>query len=237
MLARIAFIALISLGVFGSGAMAQVQADQPVVVELYTSQGCSSCPPADAFLTMLADREDVIALGFHVDYWDYIGWKDKFGSPAYADRQRAYARAAGRRSIYTPQMIVQGEKDVVGNHPMNVTDLIRRYHSVPRRVSLHVTRGEGDALRIEAQAVKPSNVPYLVQIIRYQPQSTVDVKRGENAGHRLSYSNVVTDWRILDEWDARAPYSADVAVAGEKPVVVLIQRKGPGRIEAAARLR
>lgn len=85
-----------------------------VVVELYTSQGCSSCPPADALLHDLAEREDVIALALHVDYWDYIGWKDEFAHPQHAQRQRAYAQKAKRRSIYTPEFIVQGQTDVVG---------------------------------------------------------------------------------------------------------------------------
>ena len=83
--------------------------DQPVVVELFTSQGCSSCPPADALLHELAARDDVVALAMHVDYWDYIGWKDVFGNPAHSARQRAYAKAGNRRMVYTPQMIVNGE--------------------------------------------------------------------------------------------------------------------------------
>ena len=96
----------VSVG-FSSAAMAQ---QQPVVVELYTSQGCSSCPPADAMFAELKDRKDVIAIALHVDYWDYIGWKDEFGHPAHADRQRAYAAKAGRRSIYTPEMVVHGQQ-------------------------------------------------------------------------------------------------------------------------------
>ncbi|WP_375172753.1 DUF1223 domain-containing protein [Pseudooceanicola sp.] len=237
MLARIGIAALISLGFLGQAPVALAEQDHPVVVELYTSQGCSSCPPADAFLGVLAEHEDVIALGFHVDYWDYIGWRDVFGSPAFSARQKGYARAAGRRSVYTPQMIVQGDRDVVGNHPMDVTDLIQTYRDLPRDVTLTLQRSEGGIVRIRAEALRDPGGPLMVQVIRYQPEASVEITRGENAGNKLTYTNIVTDWQVLGEWDARAPFAAEVPAKGEKPVVVLIQHKGPGPIEAAARLR
>ena len=104
----------------------------PVVVELFTSQGCSSCPPADALLRKLAEEEDVIALALHVDYWDYLGWKDSFATPKFTARQRAYAKKARSRSIYTPQMVVQGEDRVVGNDAEMVLARISE-HGVSRR--------------------------------------------------------------------------------------------------------
>ena len=237
MLARIGIAALISLGLLGAGAPVQAEDEQPVVVELYTSQGCSSCPPANAFFSILAGREDVIAFGFYVDYWDYIGWRDVFGSPAYSARQKGYARAAGRRSVYTPQMIVQGDRDVVGNHPMDVTDLIQSYRGAERDVRLSLKRGASGTVQIRAEALRDPGGPLMIQVIRYQPEASVEITRGENAGHKLTYSNIVTDWQVVGEWDARAPFSAEVPAKGEKPVVVLIQHKGPGPIEAAARLR
>lgn len=237
MLGRIGFAALISLGLLAVSPEVRAEEDHPVVVELFTSQGCSSCPPADAFLSLLADRDDVIALGLHVDYWDYIGWRDVFGSPAFSARQKAYARSAGRRSIYTPQMIVQGEQDVVGNHPMDVTDLITAYRDKPRAVTLMLQRAGNGMVRISAKAVRDPGGPLIVQVVRYDPQAHVKITKGENAGNVLTYSNIVTDWRVLGEWDARTPYQAEVQAQGEKPVVVLIQHKGPGPIEAAARLR
>lgn len=237
MIRRILISALISWAFLAGVSIAQTPADRPVVVELYTSQGCSSCPPADAFLSVLADREDVIALGFHVDYWDYIGWRDIFASPAFSARQKAYARTAGRRSVYTPQMIIDGDRDVVGNHPMDVTDLINAYRERPRRVALMLKRGENGMVHIAAEALRDPGGPLVVQVIRYEPEARVEVKRGENAGHKLTYSNIVTDWQVIGEWDARSPYSATVPAKGEKPVVVLIQQKGPGPVEAAARLK
>ena len=112
----------------------------PVVVELYTSQGCSSCPPADVLFHEIADRDDVIALALHVDYWDYIGWKDEFAHPSHADRQRAYATVAGRRSIYTPEMIVNGETDIVGAKPMQLSEAIAMHRQRPVKVAVNVSR-------------------------------------------------------------------------------------------------
>ena len=117
---------LCALAATGLFSVAEGRADDmPVVVELFTSQGCSSCPPADALLHELSKRDDVIPLALHVDYWDYIGWKDSFAQPAFTARQRGYAQASGRRAIYTPQMIIGGQFDVVGNRPMDVAAIIR----------------------------------------------------------------------------------------------------------------
>ena len=116
---------ILALMLTWSGAIAAAEpGPPPTVVELFTSQGCSSCPPADALLKKLDERAGVIALALHVDYWDYIGWKDSFGDPAHAKRQRSYAYFAGSRTIYTPQMIVGGTAAVVGSRPMEVADLI-----------------------------------------------------------------------------------------------------------------
>ena len=210
--------------------------DTPVVVELFTSQGCSSCPPADAFLHKLADREDVIALAMHVDYWDYIGWKDIFASAENTKRQRAYARAGGRKMIYTPQMIINGREHVVGNRPRDVVDLINKHKSGGGDVDLDVARN-GNTLRIDATAGNGLKNTLVVQLIRYKPKSTVDIKRGENAGRRLSYANVVTEFSVLREWDTRKPLSMTAKVEGDAPVVVLVQHKGVGPIAAVARVR
>jgi hypothetical protein len=218
----------------GGQAMAQ---SQPVVVELFTSQGCSSCPPADKFLHELAARDDVIALALHVDYWDYIGWKDKFASPRNTDRQKAYAVAGGRRSVYTPQMIIDGGDHVVGNHPKDVAALVRAHADRARSVSLRVTRQGAARLRIEAAPQGRVMAPMVVHLVRYRPEETVDITRGENAGKRISYANIVSDWQVLAEWDGRAPLALDVDLPGDRPAVVLVQRKGPGLIEAAARLK
>ena len=170
-------------------------AQSPVVVELYTSQGCSSCPPADAIFAELAQRDDVIALALHVDYWDYIGWKDEFAVPAFADRQRSYAAAAHRRSIYTPQMVVNGQTDIVGARPMELSEAIAKHAAMPSPVTLDVTR-QGDALKISAQNTGAAG-NMVVQLVRYTPMSNTRITRGENAGMTLDYANVARDWQVL----------------------------------------
>ncbi len=207
--------------------------DRPVVVELYTSQGCSSCPPADALLHELAARKDVLALALHVDYWDYIGWKDIFADAAHVKRQRGYARAGGRRMIYTPQMIINGQDHVVGNRPKDVAALIQRHAAIPRPVSITLKRS-GDQLLITAQAAALITAPLLVQLIRYHPESTVEITRGENADRTISYSNVVTGWRELARWDSAAPLSISAEVKGDDPIAVIVQQDGFGAIEGAA---
>ena len=108
-------------------------AQSPVVVELFTSQGCSSCPPADKLMHELAKRDDVIALALHVDYWDYIGWKDVFAQPEFTARQRAYARLGNRKMIYTPQMVINGRDHVVGSNPKDTNALISSHKKLPMR--------------------------------------------------------------------------------------------------------
>ncbi|MEO0745645.1 MAG: DUF1223 domain-containing protein [Pseudomonadota bacterium] len=228
---------LIPLAIAAATSLTAVQAlaDQPVVVELFTSQGCSSCPPADALMHDLAERDDVIALALHVDYWDYIGWKDEFADPDYAKRQRGYAVEGGRRSVYTPQMIINGETDIVGTRPMELSKVIAEHSARPETVKLDVAR-DGDTLNIAAEAHGASG-PFLVHMVRYTPERTAKITRGENAGHTLTYANVTEDWKILAQWDGATMLEMTAAVTGEKPVVVVIQQGQHGRIHAAALLR
>ncbi len=210
---------------------------RPVVVELFSSQGCSSCPPADALMQKLGARDDVIALSLHVDYWDYIGWKDQFADPAYTKRQNDYAHAAGRKMVYTPQMIVNGTDDVVGTRSMELARLIARHKSDPVLVTLSADR-RGKQVRIHARAASPdAHGPYLVQLVRFLPEQRTDITRGENAGKTLTYFNVVDRWSLLGEWDPRQPLNIRSSAPGERPTVILIQEKGPGAIVAAVRVR
>ncbi|WP_371036514.1 MULTISPECIES: DUF1223 domain-containing protein [unclassified Rhodosalinus] len=223
-----------------AGASVASADEHPVVVELFTSQGCSSCPPADAFLADLAERDDVIALALHVDYWDYIGWKDSFAQPAFTARQKAYAHAAGHNSIYTPQMIVGGADHVMGARPMAVIDLIRAHAEAPRKVSLGLERAAGAKVAIEVEAVAPVGAAQ-VHFVRYRPHATVKITRGENAGRTLAYSNIVTRWTVLARWDGQTPLRLLAEAPGDQPVVVLVQDAGDGddqgAVLAAARLR
>ncbi len=206
----------------------------PVVIELYTSQGCSSCPPADALLHDLAARDDVIALALHVDYWDYLGWKDDFGRPENTARQHSYARAFRAATVYTPQMIFNGQDDAVGSRTMQVMDLLQAHQRRGNPVDVSLTR-RGERVIINAEA--DARGDYIVQLVRYTPEQTVDVRRGENAGKVLSYANIVTSWDAISRWDGRAPLALDAAAPGNAPIVVIVQQNGHGPIVGAAELR
>ncbi|SFI63961.1 DUF1223 domain-containing protein [Celeribacter neptunius] len=215
-------------------------ADEPlIVVELFTSQGCSSCPPADQMMGELATHDGVLPLSLHVDYWDYIGWRDAFAQPEFTRRQKAYAHAAGKRTIYTPQMVVQGIDHLVGAKPMLLADLILRHReNAGAPVSLSLRR-EGEALSIEAipTGVLPSAMRLLV--VRYDPHERVEIDRGENAGRVIDYTNIVTELRPVGDWNGVAPLVvSDVSLPGPAHTAVILQTvtpRGPGAILAAQR--
>ncbi|MEL6205360.1 MAG: DUF1223 domain-containing protein [Pseudomonadota bacterium] len=221
----------------GAGGFAPLAADDhgPVVVELFTSQGCSSCPPADALLHDLALRDDVLPLALHVDYWDYIGWKDVFARPEHTVRQKAYARAAGERMIYTPQIIIAGLDHIVGAKAMAVMNAIDARAALATSVGVELHRN-GSTLVVSVLPPAQQE-PLTVQLVRYRPKATVDILRGENAGRTISYSNIVTAWDDVAEWDGAEPLTMEVAVDGEDPIVVLVQRPGHGAILGAAAAR
>ena len=177
-------------------ASAETRLRPKAVVELFTSQGCSSCPPADALLTSLADQEDVVALAYHVDYWDYVGWKDTFGEADYSDRQRAYAQSWGSSRIYTPQMVVNGTKGVVGSRRGEVHGAIDR---ASLKLPIDVTE-DGEMLKI-AIPPDPSLQNAVVWLVTYMDRAEVAIERGNNAGKTMAYTQVVTGRQALGVWE------------------------------------
>jgi hypothetical protein len=228
----LAFAAAASASLFGT-ASAQTQ---PVVVELFSSQGCSTCPPTDRLFHELTGRDDIIALALHVDYWDYIGWKDTFAQAKFTQRQKGYAKAAGHRTIYTPQIVVAGQDHIVGYEPMALADLIQRHRGQPPGADLKLTR-QGDELSISLTPTPGLEGSMLVQLVRFQPESEVAIERGENAGKVIDYANIVTEWTRLAEWDGKAPLSLTASAAGTAGIAVLLQRVDYGPIVAAAALK
>jgi hypothetical protein len=223
------------LTVFFGALAVPAAAGDAVVVELYTSQGCSSCPPADAILSELADREDVIALALHVDYWDYIGWKDSLARPEHTARQKGYAKAQGKGMVYTPQFIVGGQDHVTGSEPMAVAELVQKHRAAPRPIALTVRR-DGEIILVEARAVGAVDGPVVVQVARFIPMQRVAITRGENAGRTFDFRNAVDLWIKVGEWNGQGTYAATARVAGDAPVAVIIQREGYGPVLAAARV-
>jgi len=191
-------LSLVSVLAFVGPAAAETLRTHPrAVVELFTSQGCAQCPPADALLTSLADNDDVIALAYHVDYWDYIGWTDTFGAPENSDRQRAYAKSWGSSRIYTPQMVVNGATDVVGSRRNEVHSAIDGAR-LDLPVELTVT---GKMLKISI-APKPNIGDAVIWLVTYLDRADVDIERGENAGKTMAYTQVVTKRQVLGMWEA-----------------------------------
>ncbi|MEM7544868.1 MAG: DUF1223 domain-containing protein [Pseudomonadota bacterium] len=232
-LAPLVFAAL--TGISGTVALAQ-SAEAPVVVELFTSQGCSSCPPADAYLGTLTDREDVIALSLHVDYWDYLGWRDLFGSPAHTQRQRNYAAVMRERMVYTPQIVVQGAKHVVGSHKEEVEDAIAASAEIPAAATVSL-RLKDDLLIAE---ISPKQTTQRqrgrVLMAWYTDAERVKIQRGENRGSDFTYHNVVKGWSELGTWDgARQTVTAPKPMAADG-VAILIQSNDGGPIMAAAKM-
>ncbi|WP_210527486.1 DUF1223 domain-containing protein [Rubellimicrobium arenae] len=215
-------------------SLTSAEAKLPVVVELFTSQGCSSCPPADTLLAEISRMDGVIALSLHVDYWDYIGWPDSFASPVHSARQEAYARTVGERMVYTPQIVINGEDRMVGGDTMGVMAKLHAHADGTTPIDLQVTR-DGDTLKIEAGPV-PLPKPLDVQVVRYRPKDEVAITGGENAGLVMDYHNIVTSWRSVASWTGAEPLSLDVPVEGDEPAVVLLQEPGPGRIRAAVQI-
>ncbi len=213
-----------------------VAGDRAVLVELFTSQGCSSCPPADALLEELAERDDVVAIALHVDYWDYLGWRDTLGQAAHTERQKAYAHAAGHRTIYTPQMVIGGTEFVIGHRPMEVADAIRAVAGRLPDVEMDIRR-DGNAVIITAQAARVLDQRMLVTLVELEPLHRETIRRGENAGRVITYVNNVTALDQLARWDGRRKLSLRVELPADRGAAVFVQEPGYGAVVAAAILQ
>jgi hypothetical protein len=214
-----------------------VRAETPVVVELFTSQGCSSCPPADALLLDLAARDDVLALAFHVDYWDGLGWPDRFAAPWATARQRSYAALLGDGGrVYTPQMIIDGRRDVIGSRRSAVVEAIgdsRR--AAAARPAIGVTRGDDGTLTLALPQVAAGGQ---VLVLAYLPRGETEVRRGENSGHRLIEGQIVRRIADLGWWDGAAASRRlpSGLVPSGHGVAVLVQDGRTGTLRAVGHL-
>lgn len=213
-------------------------ADKLTVVELYTSQGCSSCPPADTYLGKLAERDNIIALSFHVDYWDYIGWKDPYALPENTNRQRAYARDLGMGYVYTPQMVVQGMAHTTGSNRGAVENLIRDLKGA-KRLDISIKHGDG-GLVLDIPGGTFDDEDARIFIATYDAKHENDVSRGENAGHKLAHYNVVREMTEIGTWSGEAiamtVTEKMIKMTGHDGCAVLVQSTKNGRILGAAKI-
>lgn len=212
-------------------AIAQVRG----VVEMFTSQGCSSCPPADKVLTGMSGTKDLITLSFPVDYWDYIGWKDTFAQHAFTLRQKAYANTRHDDNVYTPQAVIDGVGQTIGSNAADV------------RAKLAADRGKGGALCVPTTLTRHDDGLVVnlsaptctapaaadVWLLKLRARATIKVGRGENAGHALTFSNIVLNMRQIGHWSGSAQTLKVAAPEGD--YVVLVQQ-GHGAVLGAAKI-
>ncbi len=167
------------------------------VVEVFTSQGCSSCPAADKFVTSISRDKKILALAFHVDYWDYLGWKDTFAKPDHADRQRRYSRSFGENQIYTPQAIINGRSHTVGSRGPQILELLADYKTSARGLTVPIKASLKDGVLDIAIPHGSNTAKATLWMVYFADQKIVAVERGENRGKSLTYSNIVQDVELI----------------------------------------
>ena len=236
-LARLAATALaVTLAAGGSA-----QAAGPTVIELFTSQSCYSCPPAEAFLGELVERDDLVALEFHVDYWDDLvygsagRWKDVFSDAAFTDRQRTYAVRIRNGRVYTPQVVVDGVVQTVGSRRARVLDLIERSGASEKPVRVSVRPGSGGGFTIALES-RSNDAAGTVLLARYDLRHVTAIEAGENKGKTLTNHHVVRDLRTVGHWDGEPvelPLDG-VRLGPNQGCAVLVQAPDQGAILGAA---
>lgn len=242
----LAFSALAGTGFAGETDKPQIdrpQTDKPLgVVELFTSQGCNSCPPADEFFAELAAKGNIVALAYHVDYWDYLGWQDTLSRKENTERQYDYMRAFGTRSVYTPQAVINGRSHVNGASRTEVDGALARMERVGEgmRVGIKVSR-TSDRVMIDAGDAEAGPSDAHVVIVYFDPPRTITIAKGENTGRSMTYWNAVSGIQTAGMWHGKAQrYELPMSEISKKKggCAVLLQSVGkdglPGPILGAA---
>ena len=241
-LSRRSFTAL-AAGAAAASALAPARAQaqgRPVVLELFTSQGCSSSPPADRLLGELSASPGIVALSFHVDYWDYLGWRDTLGSPEGSRRQRDYAQRSGGGHVYTPQMVINGSEQMVGSDRAGLYDAVTRHAARDRSDLVAVSLASGtreisiEVAAAPSQALQQEATIWVATLI---PQAVVAIGRGENAGRTVAYTNVVRKLVPAGVWHGKhmvLSLPKPAIMAAGTFCVALLQADGTGPILGAS---
>jgi len=230
--------ASLALGLALPATAGEVRVAPRAVLELFTSQGCASCPKADAMLEQLSKRPDIVALAYHVDYWDYIGWEDTFGTKQNSDLQRDYAQSWGSSRIFTPQLVVNGAGGVVATKQDAVRAAVDGA-KLPLKISL--TEIDKRALGIDIPS-RPGMKDAVVWLVTFLDRAEVNIERGENQGKQFAYTQIVTGRQVLGMWDsatgAHLKLPLDEVLTGRSNgAVVMVQEEHdglPGPILGAA---
>ena len=225
-------------GLLGAMAVAPAASAAPptTVVELFTSQGCSSCPPADEILMEIRNLPGVVALAYHVDYWDYLGWRDTLGGSEFSQRQYDYAKARGDMDVYTPQVIVNGGRHYVGSHKSELMSAVKEDSQGPFAAPITLTDGDHDmTITVGAASIEGEAMVWLLPV---QARVAVRIERGENAGRTIEYCNVVRRLVPAGMWTGEAAsfrLPADAVMApGSTGCVALLQRGKAGPVLGVA---
>jgi hypothetical protein len=237
----------LSLAVIASAlSTGAVHSEPRAVIELFTSQGCSSCPPADQLAGELARDPSIVVMSLPIDYWDYLGWKDTLALPGHTKRQRAYAHARGDREVYTPQVVVNGSVHVLGSDQSAIENAIVQTDKQPGTLSLPVTLSVANgqisasiagAKGAAAMGAAATGEVWLCPITKDVP---VTIGRGENTGHTVTYHNVVRRWIKLGDWNGTARTFTlavrDIGASDIDTVAVVVQsgtKEAPGAMLGA----
>ena len=228
---RIWLLASVVVYLLPAFALAQ-SGRRPVVVELFTSQGCSSCPPADAIVAELARiRPDVLALTFHVTYWNNLGWADPFSLAAATERQRRYVSLSVSPDVYTPAMVIDGQQDVVGSDRPAVDAALARAEAAVRTVAPVVVSRAGDAVEIVVGAGSERGS---VLLLGYDTEHQTRIERGENRGRTLAERNIVRSMSVAGVWTGQTMHLKAAIPIGEH--VAVIVQADDGRVLGAGQL-
>lgn len=231
--------ALLTLGLLSPAVAEELRGRPKAVLELFTSQGCSSCPKADALLEEMSKSPDYVALAYHVDYWDYIGWPDTFGAKANSDRQRDYAEGWGSSRIFTPQLVVNGVKGVVASRKGDVEGAVTGSGStLPLQVDLKTA---GDMLDVSIGGDDDIEQA-VVWLVTFIDRAEVAIERGENKGKTIAYTQIVTGRQAVGMWEPQSGASfklplSEVLTDTSNGAVIMVQQERdgfPGRILGAA---
>lgn len=205
----------------------------PTVIELFTSQGCGACPPANSYVLKLAKRENIFVLSWNVDYWDYKGWTDTLARPESAERQRSYNERLGRPGVYTPEMVIQGSHHLRGSDRVAVEELLARISSKPRpRADIELARGErGVSIQIGEHGQGTRATECDIVLVQYGFSRTVPIRAGDNDGLTVTYTNIVEKAETIGTWDG-APLALDIDAGklGAEGNVILLQEGAGGPI-------
>jgi hypothetical protein len=237
-------VPLVLTGVASAHAQPQMTPAAPVVLELFTSQGCNSCPPADELMQEWLKQPNVIPISLHVDYWDYLGWKDTLSRKGHGIRQQDYARNSGKREVYTPQVVVNGKFVAVGSDREAVEKALekaRRMPSVALQAEKNKTTGNW---QIKVPALAGFEGEAKLVLCRYDAQHEVAIERGENSGKTLNYLNVARSWGDLGRWKGQsASYDVpdltgtDWGRQGAMVMLQVIANDGAGQILGAVDIK